>query len=446
MPEHGEPLSEREAELLQLVATGATNRQIAQRLQISVNTVKVHVRNILSKLGASSRTEATVIAVRQGLVVVEGAPAASAAGPDAAGELTDEEPPAPALPWPKRAALIVVPLLVALATALTARGGILPNQLQRDDLPPESPREERPVAEAAGTDSRWHARAQMPTPRAYLGLASVGGRLVAIGGRTQEGVSSAVEVYDPQGDIWTRGAEKPTATAYVSAVAIGSEVFVPGGCDADFRPSRTVEVFDSDSDEWRTAAPLPAPRCAYALAVHNGRVMVIGGWDGEGYVATVFALDVVEGVWTEAVPLREPRGFMAAATVDGVTYVVGGYDGRRELRACARLEPGRDDWQPCAPLTLGRGGLGLAAVGQKVFAMGGGGWESYLGFNERYEPGSDSWYPIETPLTGEWRSPGIAVIEHTVYAVGGWNNGYLSLNQAFDVLRFRIFIPVTETQ
>ena len=53
-----EPLSEREIEVLQLIAEGLTNQEIATHLYITLNTVKGHARNIYSKLGVKSRTQA----------------------------------------------------------------------------------------------------------------------------------------------------------------------------------------------------------------------------------------------------------------------------------------------------------------------------------------------------------------------------------------------------
>jgi DNA-binding NarL/FixJ family response regulator len=63
-----ERLTERELELLSLVAEGLSNRAAAQALSISENTVKYHMRNILQKLGAQNRTEAVASALGAGLI------------------------------------------------------------------------------------------------------------------------------------------------------------------------------------------------------------------------------------------------------------------------------------------------------------------------------------------------------------------------------------------
>jgi DNA-binding NarL/FixJ family response regulator len=65
-----EALTPREIEVLQLLARGWSNRQIAASLQVSEHTAKFHVNAILGKLGAAGRTEAVVRAARMGLVVL----------------------------------------------------------------------------------------------------------------------------------------------------------------------------------------------------------------------------------------------------------------------------------------------------------------------------------------------------------------------------------------
>ncbi len=65
-----EPLTERELELLDLLAEGLSNKLIAHRLSISEHTVKTHVGSIFAKLGVSSRTEAVSQAIRRGLVML----------------------------------------------------------------------------------------------------------------------------------------------------------------------------------------------------------------------------------------------------------------------------------------------------------------------------------------------------------------------------------------
>jgi DNA-binding NarL/FixJ family response regulator len=70
-PENPEALTERETEVLRLIARGLANREIAGELSIDEATVKSHVHHILSKLNVRSRTQAALYAVRVGLLTFE---------------------------------------------------------------------------------------------------------------------------------------------------------------------------------------------------------------------------------------------------------------------------------------------------------------------------------------------------------------------------------------
>jgi DNA-binding NarL/FixJ family response regulator len=61
-------LSEREVNVLSLIATGKSNKELAAQLSISEETAKTHVRSILAKLGAQDRTHAVTLALRRGII------------------------------------------------------------------------------------------------------------------------------------------------------------------------------------------------------------------------------------------------------------------------------------------------------------------------------------------------------------------------------------------
>ena len=69
-PDGDERLTEREAQVLELLALGLPNKSIAMELGISEHTAKFHVGSIMAKLGAASRTEAVALAARRGLLVL----------------------------------------------------------------------------------------------------------------------------------------------------------------------------------------------------------------------------------------------------------------------------------------------------------------------------------------------------------------------------------------
>ncbi|MGC3968635.1 MAG: response regulator transcription factor [Pirellulales bacterium] len=67
-PDSEIPLTQRETQVLRHLALGLSNKEIAQSLEISIETVKEHVQHLLRKMGVNDRTQAAVWAVRKGLV------------------------------------------------------------------------------------------------------------------------------------------------------------------------------------------------------------------------------------------------------------------------------------------------------------------------------------------------------------------------------------------
>ena len=74
LPPTGEPLTNRELIVLELVARGLSNIDIAEKLNLSEWTVRTHISNILSKLHLANRTQAALYALREGLTGLDGSP------------------------------------------------------------------------------------------------------------------------------------------------------------------------------------------------------------------------------------------------------------------------------------------------------------------------------------------------------------------------------------
>ncbi|MEA3345663.1 MAG: LuxR C-terminal-related transcriptional regulator [Chloroflexota bacterium] len=437
MADKESPLSKREQEVLELVATGATNRQIARELYISVNTVKVHLRNVFNKLEVSSRTEATVVALREGWVAVEGVVTEDEAV-EAPKEVVRFEPlPVESLPWPRRIFLaLAAVLLLALLAWVRMPASHLSSGSSGEFT--DHPMVKSPALPAEAP--RWQERMPMTLPRARLALALYKDQLYAIGGDTPNGIACQVSSYDLRSDIWASLADKPTPTANIKAVLLSDRIYVPGGYTADGEVADVLEIYDPQADQWSSAAPLPEPRCAYGLTLLEGQLYLLGGWDGSSYVDTVYSYDPRADAWSEEAPLRAPRGFLGAATLAGRIYAVGGYDGAREYRLCEVYDP-QGGWSSCAPMRVGRGGLEVAAVGGRLYAIGGGisGKEGIFS-NEWYDPHQDGWTSFRTPFNGQWHSPGVATDGTSIFAVGGWSRGYLAKAEEYQAL-YRLFLP-----
>ncbi len=428
----GEELSERELEILRLVATGVTNREIALRLAISPNTVKVHLRNIFAKIDVESRTEATMVAVRNGWVQVPNITPGGAVRPESS-----------LLSWRRRGFLVAA---VALAASLAAWPKSTGRALGRDALSDPGP------VVSGSTDpyavQRWSARAPMGVARQRFACASHEGLLYIIGGDTATGASRDLEVYDPSTDQWEERSSKPTAASNVSAAVLNGEIWVPGGTDEAGRTLSVLEVYDPCEDIWREASPLPEPRSAYALTAAEGRLYLFGGWDGSRFVPDVLIYDPEQDCWSVGTPLQQARGFAAAAALDGYIYLAGGYDGAAELAVFEVYDPALEGsevspWAPLAPMSQARGGLAMVTAGRRLYVVGGG-WNGSLAYNESFDPAQGCWQSFPSPVLGQWRTLGLGVADSamgtTLYALGGWAGDRVAINQAYRAL-LNVYLP-----
>ena len=452
MSELNEPLSEREQEILRLVATGAANKEIAHQLTISPNTVKVHVRNIFAKIGVASRTEATLYAIKIGLVQAGDETHAPAAN----GETSPSEPstitePAAApqgfpgiivedntMPQPagrSRRSWIVIAggVIVILAALIIIGTRLIPAATAQ-------PTVISPAVPTLPALPRWSEKPSLPSPRRGMGAVEYGGAFYIVGGESDKGIDSALLCFAPATSEWKTLANKPTPVTDVQAALIGEKIYVPGGRTPDGQVTDRLEVYDPRQNSWETKASLPAAVSAYALAPYEGKLYLFGGKSGEEYRDIVYEYDPETDEWRERGPLTSPRAFAGAAVIGGRIHLLGGYDGEQALILNEAYFPSRESgdeatggqsaWESYAPLPEGRFAMGVADLAGMVFLLGGEG-EPARELDGRlaalqYQPEADAWSLFEQPPTAVLSQPALIAYGNFLYAIGGVSDDGLS--------------------
>jgi DNA-binding CsgD family transcriptional regulator len=319
------PLSKRELEILKLVATGAGNKEISQQLHISINTVKVHLRNIFTKLEIASRTEAAMWAVQNGLVDV--------GGEETASEKVEKDnvqdhnqahhwySTIPRWLW----GWVIVGGVILLI--LSEFGG----SLLWKPVPQTLTQPSDAISVAEFEESRWKRMADMPTGRAGLAAAAFDNHIYAIAGEGVDGPVAVNERYDPQTDTWQILTPKLVSVQDVHAGVVSGRIYIPGGQLADGSVTNIMEVYDPRSDTWSLGEPLPSALSGYAMATFEGKLYVFGGWDGEQVLDLVYVYDPDANSWEIEMQMPTARAFAGAAEVGGKIYVIGGWDGNDAL-------------------------------------------------------------------------------------------------------------------
>ncbi len=443
MAELGESLSERELDVLRAITEGATNKEVAQILTISQNTVKVHLRNMYTKLGVSTRTEAVTAGIQQGLVTLPGAELVEPAEMvPAEVDAESNQVETAVSPPPSRFSLnrteIALILVVLVVVVLIGLFG-WQNLSAPDVTTPE------PFIEESIGETRWLRNRPMPVGTAGMAVAAVGLEVYEIGGETAVGVTNAVAAYNTTDHVWTEKAAKPTAVSEVRAAVLFGEIYVPGGRLGDGSVTAVVEAYSPANDAWRPVAALPQP-VAGGLTLSDGSFLYLfGGWDGENYLDTAYVYDPGADSWRPLAPMDQPRAFAAGEFVTGQLYVVGGTDGA-ELAVCQLYDPVVETWSDCPAMLAPRAGAGAATLLNKLYILGGGLDEiGDVAYSEVYDPVTQIWQVVNTPpLTeaGPWINLGVTNVETRIYALGGQRGStFLADTLVYSPFVYQTFIP-----
>lgn len=488
MAEFDEPISDRELDVLSRLAEGASNREIAQQLSISHNTVKVHLRNIYTKLGVSSRTEATTVALQKGLLSIPGVEVETedieepVREEDGAGRTPEkvvpsvQAPPAEetlsgtaparagtqgghadesmvrstplARPGNRRLLYFVGFLaLVALLLAVAAAARVWLDAESATTTPEGAIATAATATEPSFTEANlganWRQGLSLPQARSAMAVASVGLNIYQIGGETDEGITNAVSVYDTQTRHWLSGQPKITPVADAAAAVLGGEIYVVGGRLENGQATSVVEAYSPLNDGWRSVVSLPRPVMG-GVAVTDGDVLyLLGGRRDDEALTEAHRFDPARQQWEELPALEQARAFASGGLLDGQPHVVGGSDGERTLASCERFDPAANDWSTCPEMQVARQGGAAAVVLNKLYVLGGG-RSGESPFGEVYEPDgvwSEMESPVEVDLDG-WTRLGVTNVETRIYALGGQRHGERSDEMfIYAPLVYRYFIP-----
>jgi DNA-binding CsgD family transcriptional regulator len=409
-------LSERELEILGFLAGGASNKEIAGQLVISTNTVKVHLRNIYTKLGVNSRTEAALFALRNNLVSVEGI--------ETNGDKGQQRYPLKSLfdslgvenlrgrptSWYLTLGLVGVLLLSIVGMLIIVIVGETGNGIES-------------LTNDESESQRWQILSEMPTPRKGFAVTTFENQIYAIGGETKKEISDFVERFDPLTNTWERLADKPLPVTDIQAVTIGGMIYIPGGRMDSGATTNILEAFDPRTEVWHILAPIPVPLSAYAAVAFEGQMMIFGGWDGEKYSHAVFSYDPQLDVWTEGTAMEMARGFVQAQVAGGVIFVMGGLGETGALDLNEAYYPQRENseeypWESRALMPEPRYAFGLTSMADILHVIGGlGEIESLSAL--KYFPQEDTWGAFLPPEQGPWSHMGVASIEGFLYVLGG---------------------------
>ena len=338
-------LSDREIEVLRLVGQGKSNKEIAMDLDISVNTVKVHIGRIFQKINVTSRTGATLYAIENGII--------SPTLPPDNQEPENNTVESDSFLARKKSFFTKITILgmIILAIIIFAFVMFLVSR-------PNKPTKPSSTLMVDFTDEdRWIAYDPLPTSRSNMAATTYESNIYVIAGTSDNGVSSKVEAYSQATHSWTTLQDKPTPVTESTAVVVGEKIYVPGGKTEDGVVTDKLEVFDPRRNLWEEKASLPTGLSDYALAAFGGNLYLFGGWDGSQASDITLKYNPEQDKWSELTKLPHPLTSATAVQIENRIVLMG-----KTEQSVSQIDmlsyfpdrdlPGENPWEEVASLPV----------------------------------------------------------------------------------------------
>lgn len=264
----------------------------------------------------------------------------------------------------------------------------------------------------------WTQKASMQVPRSGLGVAVVDGKIYAIGGSTESGVTGVNEVYNPATNTWEIKAPMPTPLHSFGTVVYQGKIYCIGGS--------VNEVYDPATDTWAPKTPMPTAREALQANLVGDRIYLIGGYPN--YTLNE-VYDITTDSWSTKTPMPNGATYYASAVVDDKIYIIGNsnvlFPNSNQI-----YDPTTDKWSTGSPaptfFIMGAAGATTGAMTLKrIYVLGQPATNTFEAlsdsstFNKIYDPKTDSW-TIGKDLPTHRSLFGVAVVDDKIYAIGGF--------------------------
>lgn len=426
-------LSEREIEILKLVATGLSNKEIAYQLKISPNTVKVHLKNIFGKIGAVSRTEAAMYAVRMGwtgdIEITSGVDSTTDDLIQNSSQLT--------LPWYldfKNQPIFIIGIMIIIISGFLLLGYInFANERMKDNL-----------IQTPQGQIGWEEVGKLYAPLKSMAYTNDGEHIFIIGGETSDGVTNKMVIYNIQTNQQETGANKPTPVSEACAVIIGGKIFVGGGKLKDGSYSNAFEAYDINNKQWEKIEDSPLALAGQSCVTHEGKLYFLGGWDGIKVHSEIYVYTPTENRWTLAGTMAHERAFFGSTLINNRIYAIGGWQGNEAIKSIETFEVDDNKIVSNSELSLEDARYQLASISvlDKVYIIGGKDHSNEIDYSLEYNPANKEWREIKNPKNEEWSSFGLIHSGEYLYGFGGDLGGELSYTLYRLRVLYSIVLPV----